>query len=127
MDSIRPGDMYLTNDPYVGGGSHLPDLTVSSPVFLDNRLVGFVANTAHHSDIGGKAAGSESADCISIFQEGLRLPPVKLMAAGELRQDILDILLLNSRTPRHREGDMNAQIAANVTGVRRVCANLFAL
>ncbi len=120
LDGIRPGDMYLTNDPYVGGGSHLPDLTVTSPVFAGGRLVAFVANTAHHSDIGGKVAGSESADCISIFQEGLRLPPVKLMAAGELRRDILDILLLNSRTPLHREGDINAQIASNLVGVRRV-------
>ena len=120
LEGIRPGDMYLTNDPYVGGGSHLPDLTLTSPVFLDGRLVAFVANTAHHSDIGGKAAGSESADCTSIYQEGLRLPPVKLMAGGELRQDIIDILLLNSRTPLHRDGDMNAQIAANLIGVRRV-------
>ena len=120
LDSIRPDDMYLTNDPYVGGGSHLPDLTLTSPVFLDGRLVAFVANTAHHSDIGGKAAGSESADCTSIFQEGLRLPPVKLMAGGELRQDILDILLLNSRTPLHRQGDMKAQIASCLIGVRRV-------
>ena len=120
LEGIRPGDMYLTNDPYVGGGSHLPDLTLTSPVFLDGRLVAFVANTAHHSDIGGKAAGSESADCISIYQEGLRLPPVMLMAGGELRQDILDILLLNSRTPLHREGDMKAQIASNLIGVRRV-------
>ena len=120
LDGIQPGDMYLTNDPYVGGGSHLPDLTVASPVFFEERLVAFVANTAHHSDIGGKAAGSESADCISIFQEGLRLPPVKLMAAGEMRQDIVDILLLNSRTPRHRQGDINAQMASSLIGVRRL-------
>jgi N-methylhydantoinase B len=120
LDTIEPGDLYLTNDPYVGGGSHLPDLTVTSPVFSDGKLVAFVANTAHHSDIGGKVAGSESADCISIFQEGLRLPPVKLMAAGELRRDIVDILLLNSRTPKHRQGDINAQIASNLIGVRRV-------
>lgn len=120
LDSIRPDDMYLTNDPYVGGGSHLPDLTLTSPVFVDGRVVAFVANTAHHSDIGGKVAGSESGDCTSIFQEGLRLPPVKLMAGGELRQDILDIVLLNSRTPLHREGDIKAQIAANLIGVRRV-------
>jgi N-methylhydantoinase B len=120
LEGIQPGDLYLTNDPYVGGGSHLPDLTVTSPVFAGDRLVAFVANTAHHSDIGGKVAGSESADCISIFQEGLRLPPVKLMAAGELRRDIVDILLLNSRTPKHRQGDINAQIAANLIGVRRV-------
>src|SRR5262245_17431390 len=119
LSSIQPGDMYLTNDPYVGGGSHLPDLTLASPIWFDGRPVGFVANTAHHPDIGDKAAGSESADCISIFQEGLRLPPVRLMAAGELRQDILDILLLNSRTPVHRQGDINAQIAANAIGVRR--------
>src|SRR5262249_29356231 len=120
LESIRQGDMYLTNDPYVGGGSHLPDLTLTSPVFFEGRLVMFVATTAHHSDIGGKASGSESADCISIFQEGLRLPPVRLMAEGELRQDILDILLLNSRTPFHREGDMKAQIASNLIGVRRL-------
>jgi len=120
LESIQPGDLYLTNDPYVGGGSHLPDLTVTSPVFIDGQLTAFVANTAHHSDIGGKVAGSESADCISIFQEGLRLPPVKLMAAGELRRDIVDILLLNSRTPLHRQGDINAQIASNLIGVRRV-------
>ncbi len=120
LESIARGDMFLTNDPYVGGGSHLPDLTVAAPVFAGDRLAGFVANTAHHSDIGGKVAGSESADCTSIFQEGLRLPPVKLMAAGELRQDVLDIVLLNSRTPGHRDGDMKAQIASNLIGVRRV-------
>ncbi|MEO8159114.1 MAG: hydantoinase B/oxoprolinase family protein [Betaproteobacteria bacterium] len=120
LASIGPGDLFLTNDPYVGGGSHLPDLTVTSPVFADGILAGFVANTAHHSDIGGKVAGSESADCISIFQEGLRLPPVRLMAAGEIRQDIVDILLLNSRTPLHRQGDIKAQIAANLIGVRRL-------
>ena len=120
LEGIRPGDMYLTNDPYVGGGSHLPDLTVTSPVFVDGRLLAFVANTAHHSDIGGKAAGSESADCTSIYQEGLRLPPVRLMAGGELCQDILEIVLINSRTPGHRDGDMKAQIASNVIGVRRV-------
>ena len=120
LEGIRPGDMYLTNDPYVGGGSHLPDLTVTSPIFVDDRLIAFVANTAHHSDIGGKVAGSESADCTSIFQEGIRLPPVKLMAEGALRQDILDILLIKSRTPGHRDGDMKAQIASNMIGVRRV-------
>ena len=120
LEDIAPGDMFLTNDPYIGGGSHLPDLTATSPVFVDGRVVAFVANTAHHSDIGGKVAGSESGDCTSIFQEGLRIPPVKLMSAGELRQDIMDMLLLNSRTPGHRDGDMRAQIASNVVGVRRV-------
>ena len=120
LASLRPGDAFLTNDPYVGGGSHLPDLTLMNPVFVEGQVVAFVANLAHHSDIGGKVAGSESADCTSIFQEGLRVPPVKLLDEGKLMQDVLDIVLLNSRTPRHREGDLKAQIATNATGVRRV-------
>ena len=106
LDRFRPGDGFLTNDPYVGGGSHLPDLTLASPVFFGGRPVAFVANIAHHSDIGGKVAGSESADCTSIFQEGLRIPPVKLLDEGELCRDVLEFVRLNSRTPREREGDL---------------------
>ena len=120
LDRFRPGDGFLTNDPYVGGGSHLPDLTLASPVFFDGRPVAFVANIAHHSDIGGKVPGSESADCTSIFQEGLRIPPVKLLDEGELCCDVLEFVRLNSRTPREREGDLRAQIATNANGVRRV-------
>ena len=120
LGRFRPGDGFLTNDPYVGGGSHLPDLTLASPVFFDDRPVAFVANIAHHSDIGGKVAGSESADCTSIFQEGLRIPPVKLLDEGEVCRDVLEFVRLNSRTPRDREGDLRAQIATNATGVRRV-------
>lgn len=119
-EDMRPGDVFLTNDPYVGGGSHLPDLTVTTPVFVDGHLVAYVANLAHHSDIGGKVAGSESADCTSIFQEGLRLPPVRLMDAGGLREDVFNIVLLNSRTPHHRDGDLKAQLASNMIGARRV-------
>ncbi len=119
IDTLKPGDGFLTNDPYVGGGSHLPDLTLTSPVFVDGGLVGFVATTAHHSDIGGKVAGSESADCTSIFQEGLRVPPVKLLHRDQVVQDVLDILLLNSRTPRERDGDIKAQIATNAIAIRR--------
>ena len=119
-DEIRKGDVFLTNDPYVGGGSHLPDLTVTSPVFMGDRLVAFVSCLAHHSDIGGKVAGSESADCTSIFQEGLRLPPVRLMDDKGIKQDIVDFILLNSRTPHHRDGDIKAQLASNLLGVRRI-------
>ena len=92
LESLKPGDTFLTNDPYVGGGSHLPDLTLMSPVFFEDEVVAFVANLAHHSDIGGKVAGSESADCTSIFQEGLRVPPVKLQDEGSLVQDVFDIV-----------------------------------
>ena len=120
LDGLAPGDCFMTNDPYVGGGSHLPDITLVTPVFVDGRVVGFVTNLAHHSDIGGRVAGSESSDCTSIFQEGLRIPPVRLVAGGTLLQDIFDFLLLNSRTPREREGDIKAQLATNAIGVERL-------
>ena len=117
---LRPGDVFLTNDPYVGGGSHLPDLTATSPVFHGDRLVGFVASLAHHSDVGGRVAGSESADCTSIFQEGLRIPPVRLARQGTLCEDVLELVLINSRTPDERTGDIKAQLAANAVGARRM-------
>jgi N-methylhydantoinase B len=120
VSAFKPGDGFLTNDPYVGGGSHLPDITLASPVFVDGRVVAYVANLAHHSDIGGKVAGSESADCTSIFQEGLRIPLVKLLDGGAICGDTMGFVLLNSRTPREREGDLRAQIATNALGIRRV-------
>jgi N-methylhydantoinase B len=89
-------------------------------VLIAGEIRSFVVNIAHHSDIGGKVAGSESADCTSIFQEGLRLPPVRLLNQGRLQDDVLAIILLNSRTAREREGDLKAQIATNALGVRRV-------
>ena len=120
VSDLKPGDAFVTNDPYVGGGSHLPDITVASPVFVDGRVVAYVANLAHHSDIGGRVAGSESADCTSIFQEGLRIPPVKLLDGGAVCHDAMSFILLNSRTPRERQGDLRAQIATNAIGIRRV-------
>jgi N-methylhydantoinase B len=117
-DTIRPGDMFLANDPYSGGGSHLPDINVIAPVFWHERIVAYVANIAHHSDVGGMVPGSEAAVCRSIFQEGLRLPAVRIMRDGELQKDIMDIILLNSRTPDERIGDLSAQFASNATGIR---------
>ena len=99
LESLRPGDMFLANDPYTGGGSHLPDVNIIAPVYHEGELVAFVANIAHHADVGGMVPGSESAACESIFQEGLRMPPVRVVSAGEVCQDIIDIVLLNSRTP----------------------------
>jgi len=117
---IHPGDMFVANDPYNGGGSHLPDLNVIAPVFHDGRIVAFVANIAHHADVGGMVPGSEAAVCESIFQEGLRLPPVRLVREGVLNRDISEVILLNSRTPEERKGDLNAQIAANRVGQRAI-------
>ncbi|HZP78529.1 MAG TPA: hydantoinase B/oxoprolinase family protein [Pseudolabrys sp.] len=119
-ETMRPGDAFVVNDPYNGGGSHLPDITMAAPVFRDGKIVAFVTNLAHHSDVGGKVAGSESSDCTSIFQEGIRLPPVRIVAQGEVCDDVLQIILLNSRTPRERQGDLKAQIATNIVGYRRV-------
>jgi N-methylhydantoinase B len=117
---IRPGDMFVANDPYTGGGSHLPDINVIAPVFWGGRIVAYVANIAHHADVGGMVPGSEAAVCRSIFQEGLRIPPVRIMREHEVLRDVFDIILLNSRTPDERVGDLNAQFASNVTGIRGV-------
>ncbi|MEI2619096.1 MAG: hydantoinase B/oxoprolinase family protein [Thermomicrobiales bacterium] len=119
-DDIRPGDMFVANDPYNGGGSHLPDINVIAPVFCDGRIVAFVANIAHHADVGGMVPGSEAAICKTIYQEGLRIPPVKIVSEGRVNRDLVAIILLNSRTPQERDGDLKAQIAANVVGIRAV-------
>jgi len=116
-DGIRPGDMFAMNDPYSGGGSHLPDINVVAPVFIGGRIVGYAANIAHHSDVGGMVPGSEAAVCRTIFQEGLRLPPVRIVVDGAPAEDIIDIVLLNSRAPDERHGDLQAQFAANRVGV----------
>ena len=121
-EDIAPGDMFVANDPYNGGGSHLPDINVIAPVFVEGRVVAFVANIAHHADVGGMVPGSEAAICKTIFQEGLRIPPVRIMRNGAVNRDVIDLILLNSRTPTERSGDLQAQFAANVVGVRGVTA-----
>jgi N-methylhydantoinase B len=122
LDTIRPGDMFMANDPYNGGGSHLPDINIVAPVFIEGNLIAFVANIAHHADVGGMVPGSESATCQTIYQEGIRIPPVRVMREGEINRDVVDILMLNSRTPDERIGDLRAQFAANITGARSVVA-----
>jgi N-methylhydantoinase B len=117
---IRPGDMFVANDPYNGGGTHLPDINVIAPVFIGKRIVAYVANIAHHADVGGMVPGSEAAVCQSIYQEGIRIPPVRILCEGKLNRDVFDLILLNSRTPDERVGDLKAQFAANTVGARSV-------
>ena len=117
---IRDGDMFIGNDPYNGGGTHLPDITIVAPVFAGEKLIGWVANLAHHSDVGGKVPGSTSGDAVSIFQEGTKIPLVRICEAGALREDIVAIIMANSRIPGERTGDLQAQVAANRVGMRRV-------
>ena len=117
---LGPGDVALLNDPYAGG-THLPDLTMVMPVHTPaaSRPLFYVANRAHHADIGGAHAGSMGLTR-EIFQEGLRIPPVKIMVAGKIVGDVLSLILANVRTAREREGDLTAQIAACRIGERRL-------
>ncbi|GAB3317869.1 hydantoinase B/oxoprolinase family protein [Haloplanus rallus] len=116
---LEDGDAVLLNDPF-HGGAHLPDMTLVTPVFVDDELVAVAANRAHHADVGGGRAGSVAADSTEIYQEGLRVPPVKLYEGGDPVEDVFDLLLTNVRTPDERRGDFRAQRAANRTAVERV-------
>ncbi len=111
--AARAGEQYVVNDPFAGG-THLNDITLVAPCLVDGRLVGWVANRAHHADVGGAAPGSIPADAEEIFEEGLRLPPVRLT------DEVRAVLFANSRTPTERAGDLDAQVGANVLGVRRL-------
>jgi N-methylhydantoinase B len=115
---IGPGDVVILNDPYKGG-THLPDITLVSGVFLKKRLLFYVACRAHQSDIGGMAPGSMPL-AEEIYQEGLRIPPIKVMADGKINRDVWDMVLANVRTPEEREGDLAAMLGANRTGERRI-------
>lgn len=118
-DGMKPGDMYMSNDPYVGRGSHLPDVAIATPIIHEDRLIMFACNIAHHADIGGMSPGSMAGGMTEIYQEGLRIPPIRLMEDGKVVQDVMDLVLLNVRVPEERLGDYNAQIASNQLGVRR--------
>lgn len=118
--ALGPEDVAIVNDPYAGG-THLPDVTVVAPVFLPGvrRPIAWVANRAHHADVGGMAPASMPLSS-DVYQEGVRLPPVKLVAGGRLVGDVLALFLANTRVPAEREGDLHAQWAALRLGVRRV-------
>ena len=130
---MEPGDIVMLNDPF-RGGTHLPDITLVAPVYVPrgrpgprkprNRPDLYVASRAHHADVGGAYAGSMGL-CREIYQEGFRIPPVRIMRAGAIERDVLALLLTNVRTPEEREGDLGAQLAACHTGIERlreVCA-----
>ena len=114
----EPGDIYAINDPYAGG-THLPDIGVAAPVFHRGSLVGFVVTMTHHQDIGGSVPGSTAVKVHDHFSEGLRIPMLRLVRAGQRNEDVINLMLANSRTPGNMRGDLNAQMAACSTGVRR--------
>jgi len=117
---IAPGDIFIGNDPHVAGGTHLPDINLAAPVFDGETLIAFTCNIAHHADVGGAVRGSMSGGLTEIYQEGLRIPVIRLYRKGELARDTLDLLLLNMRLPAERRGDLNAQIASCRLGIQRI-------
>ena len=119
LSDVKEGDIFISNDPYAAGGSHLPDVNMAMPVFADGKLVCFMCNIAHHADIGGITPGS-MAGGTEIYQEGTRIPVIRLFRQGELLTDVMDLLLLNARVPEERRGDYFAQVAACRLGVRRM-------
>ena len=115
----QPRDVFALNDPY-SGGTHLPDITLVSPLDHDEELIGYAVARAHHSDVGGMSPGSMPSSSRDIHQEGLIIPPVRFVEAGSIRQEILDLVLANSRTPDLRRADLRAQLAANHLGQERL-------
>lgn len=119
---ISPGDVFILSDPYEAGGNHLPDWTILNPVFHDGQLFAFTCNRAHQSDIGGGAAGTYNSDATDIFHEGIRLPTLKLIEAGRVREDLWRLLKLNSRCPELIDGDLQAMIGSTRIGAERLGA-----
>ena len=121
-NSLGPGDIIILNDPYMGG-SHLPDITMVSPIYAQDDgtkiLAGFVANRGHHADVGGMTPGSLPLST-ELYQEGTIIPPIKLARRGRLNQEIIQLICRNSRTPDERKGDLAAQTAAIKVGQQRM-------
>jgi N-methylhydantoinase B len=118
-DTIKPGDVYLLNDPY-RGGNHIPDLTAFVPVFDGDRFVFWSINRSHQSDIGGATHGAYNAGATEIFQEGIRIPPLRLYDQGVRREDVYEMIVLNVRHPRDFRGDLAAMIGSARVGERRL-------
>jgi N-methylhydantoinase B len=114
----QPGEMWAVNDPYLSG-THLNDITLIRPIFVNGALAGYAANKAHHADVGGAVPGSMSSDARELFAEGLILPALRLIADDRVVDEIVELVCANSRSPEMRAGDLKAQIAGNVTGERR--------
>ena len=117
---VQPGDIFATNDPYYGGVTHLNDIIIAMPIYADDRIIAWAANIAHNSDVGGMAPGSLSGDATEIFQEGLRLPAIKIISQGEPIKSVMDIIKVNSRMPDVLEGDVWAAIASVRVGDKRL-------
>ena len=122
VEEMVEGDAFICNDPYVAGGTHLPDISIVTPVFIDGAIAAFAANIGHHSDVGGSVPGSVSAKARSIFEEGLRIPIMRVARAGVIDEDLLNLIATNSRLAKERVLDLKVQVAVNVRGGRETRA-----
>jgi N-methylhydantoinase B len=123
-DCTEPGDAFIVNHPYQACQNHATDVTVISPLFADERLTGYIGNIAHKPDLGGKVPGTNSGDATDLFQEGLLIPPLKILRRGELNHELKDMICANTRTPEVTWGDLQAQINTNSFGLQKF-AELF--
>ncbi|OZI25892.1 5-oxoprolinase [Bordetella genomosp. 9] len=116
VDTIQEGDIFICNDPYLANGSHLPDINIVTPVFWEGTLRFFAANIAHHSDVGGPVPGSIAGGLNSIFAEGIRIPVTRIARAGQMDEDLLNLICANTRDPEERLLDLRVQMATNRRG-----------
>ena len=121
---IEPGDAFIVNHPYRACQNHATDVTVISPVFVDGELVAHIGNIAHKPDLGGKVPGTNSGDATDLFQEGLLIPPLKILRRGEINTDVEALICANTRTPEVTWGDIKAQVNTNTYGLSKL-AELF--
>jgi len=117
LATIREGDVFICNDPYLANGTHLPDITIITPVFWESEIEFFAANIGHHADVGGAVPGSIAGGSRSIFEEGIRLPVTRICKAGQLDAELLELIAVNTRDPEERKLDLQVQIATNECGV----------
>lgn len=118
-EEIQEGDVFILNDPYQGG-NHLPDIGIITPLIVEGEVLFYCVSRAHHGDIGGSVAGSYNAKATEIFQEGLRIPPIKLVSGGRVINDVMDLILRNVRNPQMLQNDLWSQIGANNIGIARL-------
>ena len=120
IDNINDGDIFASNDPYFGGVTHLNDTAIVKPIFFEQKLIAWTANIAHWNDVGGKSPGSMSVDATEIFQEGIRIPAVRLFIKDQPVEGVFDMILTNSRMPEFLQGDLWAQVSALRVGGQRI-------
>jgi N-methylhydantoinase B len=121
LAELAPGDAFVCNDPYLAGGSHLPDISVISPIHHDGEVRFFAGNIAHHADVGGRNPGSTSGSSRSIFEEGIRIPVIRIARGGEVDRDLVDMIACNTRDPEERVLDLNVQVGTNIRGGKMLC------